>query len=853
MKKTVWIIPHSHYDAEVFLVEKETLEIGYSALVGALRLMRTDPTYKFTLDQSCLIDPFLRTYPEEREFFQQMIDAGRLEIAGGMYIMPDVNMPSGESFIRQVLFGKQYIEKELKVDVRNAWTLDSFGRHPQMPQLLVKCGYDHDTFSRLGEKDGPAEFFYEGLDGSRIFCSWMHSSYAIFYFSPSNFYEFKKYALERIRRLESHSRTKHLMAPAGADLTPVEAQIPGFIAEYNRIQSDYDLRLATPAEFFQAVKALEAPGSEFTFPTIKGDLNPVFQGCYSARIDIKQWNRKLENLLVSAEKFSAAAQLLGEAAPKDGLWDAWKGVLFNQFHDIMCGSHVDSVFHNTMDRFKISQALTNERLSASLQAIGDQIDTSGAGTALVVFNPLSWERTDIAEFALAYSQDDTFEIAVVNPAGEAMPADLREVERYENGAIKRARVLFVARGIPAFGYETFHAVPAAAAAVESGLTTSHNWEGLLRFELDNGWLENEFYRVELNLWNGLITRIYDKVNQWDVLSTENPTGNSVVKERDFGNFWQYNGPCKGDALYPMTGRYPLPGRNDTDVDFAHTYLGDGNIHNGKAMAQFSINHPYGKGHYSTRVRLYAGIPRIDIQTTLLNNDERVRYRAAFPTSIQAGTITYEIPFGAIERPEGEYPAQNWVDYSAAGRGVTLLNFGLPGNNVVDGVMLLSLLKCTAIKEGYGEAGGFKLSTPTEEGYEKGMTHTFDYALMPHGGDWRTAEATRRGMEFNNPLICWKPIKKAGRLPSRMSFISVQGPADISAVKPTPGGIIVRLYESTGQPADVVLETFLTMEKAVEVNMLEKEDGSLPLDVHSKRLPVHLNPFEIKTIKIMMGG
>jgi hypothetical protein len=66
MKRKVWIVPHSHYDAEVFLVEKDTLEIGYSVLIGALRLMRSEPKFRFALDQTCLIDPFLRTYPEER-------------------------------------------------------------------------------------------------------------------------------------------------------------------------------------------------------------------------------------------------------------------------------------------------------------------------------------------------------------------------------------------------------------------------------------------------------------------------------------------------------------------------------------------------------------------------------------------------------------------------------------------------------------------------------------------------------------------------------------------------------------------------------------------------------------------
>jgi alpha-mannosidase len=298
--------------------------------------------------------------------------------------------------------------------------------------------------------------------------------------------------------------------------------------------------------------------------------------------------------------------------------------------------------------------------------------------------------------------------------------------------------------------------------------------------------------------------------------------------------------------------YPLPAQNDNGVDYAHTYLGDGNIRHGNAMLEFIIGHPYGSGHFTTRVRLYAGIPRIDIQTTLVNQDERVRYRAAFPTSIRGGKITYEIPFGAIDRPEGEFPAQNWIDTSDGDHGVTLMNLGLPGNNVVDGVMMLSLLKCTALKEGYAEVGGFKLSTPTEEGYEKGKVHVFDYALAPHGGDWRAAQAYRRGMEFNTPLIPVKPSNHDGSLAPKMSFIRLAGKhAVLSALRACPGGVVVRVYEAAGEREDQVsIQPVWPLRQATETNLLEQEDRPLSIDLAGNRLVFDLGPFEIKTFKLI---
>ena len=850
MKSKVWIVPHTHYDAEVFIVEKETLEIGYANLLGALRLLHDRPAFKFALDQTCFIEPFLKAYPETREALQGMIDNGRLEIVGGTHSMPDENMPSGESFIRNVQYGKRVCKAEFGVDVRGGWPIDTFGHHPQIPQLMVKSGFDYAAFQRLMKPGSPSEFYWQGLDGTRLLCHWMHCSYASFYGAPGNLHEFATFANPRIERLTQHAVTTNIMAPAGADLTPVEPQLLDMIEAYNASQDEVELLLATPTEYFNALK-----GSA-DFPIVTDDLNPVFQGCYSARIVVKQWNRSLETLLLNCEKIDALAQRLGSISQAERIWEAWRPTLFNQAHDNIGGCHVDAVYDNMIDRYKLAQSAGESVLDASMHSVTEQVDTTGDGVPIVVYNTLGWERSDVVECSVGFTTPGTFEIEVRDASGQAAPCDLLQVERYPDGSLKRAGILFIARDVPSFGCEVYHVVSANDLPDSGGapaVTSSHPQGGLLRFELDRGWLENAFYRLEFDLWGGTITSLVDKQQAWEVLPDQLRLGNLIVRERDFGNFWQYNGPCKGDAFYPQQGRYPLPEFNDKTADYAHTYQGDGNIRQGKAMVEFSISHPYGSGHVGTRVRLYAGIRRIDIQTTIVNNDERVRYRAALPTSIADGTITHEIPFGALQRPEGEYPAQNWIDYSGGGHGVTLLNRGLPGNNVVDGVMMLSLLKCTAIKEGYSEVGGFRLSTPTEGGYEKGKLHTFDYAIVPHGdGDWRAAQAYRRGAEYNTPLIVFKPLRHAGILPARHSFLKVSGDnVVLSSVKACEGGLIVRVYEAEGRagPSPVVIEPAWPIRQAYDVNLIEQEDK--PLAVQSSQgLALTLGAYEIKTVKLI---
>jgi alpha-mannosidase len=146
-----------------------------------------------------------------------------------------------------------------------------------------------------------------------------------------------------------------------------------------------------------------------------------------------------------------------------------------------------------------------------------------------------------------------------------------------------------------------------------------------------------------------------------------------------------------------------------------------------------------------------------------------------------------------------------------------------------------------------------LGPATQEGFEKGKTHIFEYALVPHAGDWCSAQSYRHGAEFNNPLIAHKPGKKAGSLPPRMSFLKLKGKnAVLSAVKACPEGIIVRIYEAEGRNADSVdLELAWPVKEAFEVNLIEKNETPVLFANPSNHLTFALKPFEIKTLKLLL--
>ncbi len=507
MTHYVHIVPHTHFDAEVFINREATLQIGFSNIQDALRLLRSDPDFRFTLDQACYLEPYLRQHPEERRVFVEFVESGRIEIAGGTYVMPDLNLPSGESFIRQVLHGREFFEKELGVDVKAGWTIDSFGHHPQIPQLMLKSGFDYTVFQRVMRKNGPSEFFYRGLDGAMLRCHWMPVGYVVLRDAPGNLYEFGRFLEPKLEYLAAHARSTHLLALTGSDLTPPEPGLSRLVREYNECQDRYRLIFSSSREFFEAVEWNDA------IPVVEEDLNPVFQGCYSARIEVKQENRELERLMTDWEKVDAMGRLLGIPETRNRRDAAWKNVLFNQFHDIIAGSHVDEVFFAAKRRFDHARSDAGDCIDAKLRAICRRIDTRGEGVPIVVFNTLGWERRDPVECTVVFSEPDVYDLEVRNARGEVVPSDLMDVERFACGGIRKTTVLFIANDVPAFGHEVYRVVRSTGVSSDTSIETSDPLG--VREDKASGFIANEFYRLTFDLWNGLMIGFYDRVNGWE--------------------------------------------------------------------------------------------------------------------------------------------------------------------------------------------------------------------------------------------------------------------------------------------------------------------------------------------------
>jgi len=831
MEPTLVYIGHTHWEGAVFQTREAYLAIGLPHILRALRLLEADPDFRFTLDQSCYVEPFLARYPEEAEAFRRFVAEGRLAIVGGTHVMHDGNMPGPESYVRQIQYAKGFFRRALGVDVQIGWQLDTFGHHAQVPQLLKLAGYGSVWFFRgVPSDDTPSEFLWEALDGTRMPAYWLPEGYAVAYGAPGVPDDFEQFMRGRYESLGRFTDEAVRPGPAGADVCEPEGHVAALARQANeRAQGTFRIAIGTPADYEKAVPARD------DWPVIRGEMNPIFQGAYSSRIELKQLTREIETLLTDAEALGAILTARGLEGHADPLWDAWEPMLFNQAHDLMSGVMTDRVYEDTLGSYAHSKRLAGEALERRVDAYARLVETSGDGVAVIILNTLAWDRTDLVMADLGFSSPGVRGVAVTNPDGLPVPSQIVEATRNSDGTLLTARVAFVASDVPAMG----HAVYRAAGTPESQAAPgAADLSG-------SAVIVNGRMQASVNDRGGLVgLRLLP-----DGPELIASPANVIAKEADRGDLWEPYKPLDGGSRIAMKERHPIP---------AEAVLGDSvepgsaTVLRGPVYSEVRVAGPLGAGRFTTRLRLVDGMDRMDVRTTILNNEKFVRYRVIFPTTVREGRRFDEIPFGSIERPEGiEYPAQNWLDWSDSVRGVALLNRGLPGANVADGSLMISLLRSTCIVA-YGFGGGYEPGMSSDTGFELGKEPAFDYALVPHAGWCDKAALTRRGQEHNHPLIVRKAEPHGGSLPRRWGFLRSMDPRiAVTSVRPdADGSVIVRLYEATGKNAEDVVIGLDGVTTAHEVDLMDENERPVPVVDGSVQL--RFRAFEIKTIKVALG-
>lgn len=867
-KVRAFVVPHWHFDALWQLTFDEYFEVTARNLADLLEFLEVCPEFRFNLDQTIYVEEFLRRFPELSDKLREAVRRGQVEFLCSGYTQPDSNVPSGEFLVRNVVLHQLFLRREFGAEAKCGWFIDVYGQSAQLPQIFKKANVECFAFWRGIKGNLPSEFLWEGIDGTRILTHRMPLGYGSGYLpTGERRYGYFIRTITResgarhlegvIEELARRASTPNVLVPSGGDFSPPQRELVEVVSELGRRREDVEVRIATASEFF---KCLEAHVSEL--PVFRGEFNPIFRGTYSARIEIKKANREAENLYLIAERFATVAHLLGLPYPREELSEALKLILTNQFHDAINGEVTDEVYDVIMENYAVARRLCRAVLDRALRAIASAVDTRGewGGVPVLVFNPLSWPRTDAVTVEVAFSDPGARAVRVLTWRGEEVPCQVVEAHRNPDGSLAVAKVVFVAEGVPPLGYKLYYAVPSES---EPG-----PYETSVRASERGGWctIENEYYSVTFDPYSMNVVSVYDKEAGREVLDCSKYLGNALFVEPDYGSVCSVNGELHAHQVAIPIKDPPGPEAATTMRCVARGEV----VERGPVRVTVRLYGVVDCVKYTQWVTLYAKVKRIDFVTELEFSGERRRVRVVFPVRVEGGRVWHEIPYGAIERGEGEYPAINWVDISNDEYGVTLINCGIPGNSVVGNLMIMTLLRSIdamyldapieaarlrKLALNYLKAAGkhFIYYAMGPKALERGR-HVYRYALYPHRGTWREAKSYKVALEANCPLIAVKCSVHEGRLPKEFSFASLSPDNLVLTVLKLAedgDGVVARFYEAEGRGAEGRLVLFCGVERASEASLLEDELRPLPASGGS--VAVRAKPFEIVTVRLRPAG
>ncbi len=805
---TIRAAGNSHIDMGWLWPSSETTMVVEHTWSSALQLMKEFPGLTYTHSTAAAYEWMEEKYPELFEEIRRRVKEGRWEIVGGMWVEPDLNMPDGESLVRQLLIGKRYFQEKFGVDVRTGWNPDSFGYNWQLPQIYRKSGVDYFVTQKMAWNDTtkfPYKlFWWESPDGSRVLTYFPHD-----YANSINPVNMAKDLAAYVPAMK-YPEMLYLFGVGDHGGGPTRAMLE--TAERWQKDAVYPRLAFGAAQPWFDTLAKKAPSLDL--PVWDGELYFQYhRGVFTTQAETKKGNRRSEELLLTAEKFSSLAAIAGSEYPGDDFRVAWKKVLFNQFHDIAAGSGIPVLYKDAARDYASVRRIGEEHLQSAFATIASQVNTQGAGAAVLVFNPLSWTRTDVAE-AEVQLPSAAANVRVVGPTGRPVPA-----ERLSRGGEVRILVRFLAEDVPALGYRVFRVVPAPKPPVASAI---------LKAGPDS--LENEFFRVVVDPQTGCITSLWDKESKWESIAP-GACGNELQTFVDKPKAW--------DAW-----------NIDADFENHQWHLDQADevtlVERGPLRAVLRVRKHFQNSTFVQDITVYPHVRRVDVRMTADWHEKHILLKVAFPVAVQADTAAYEIPFGSIARPttrrtpeeraQFEVPALRWADLSDASHGLSLLNDCKYGYDGKGNVLRLSLLRSPEWPDPHADEG----------------KHEFTYSLLPHAGGWREAGTVRAGYELNSPLRAIAAQNHDGSLPSVHSFVGLE-PANLllTAMKQAEDGgdLILRFYEFTGKKTDARVTLPPGVEEVWDADLMEHAREKLPTD--GKTVAVAVNPYEIITLRLRL--
>ena len=839
-KAKVDLAGNAHIDAAWLWPRTETVDVVKRTFTTALQLMNEYPDYTYTQSAAQYTEWMAEKYPKLNDQIRERVKEGRWEIVGGMWVEPDLNLPDGESLVRQLLVGQRYFKDQYGVTARIGWNPDSFGYNWQLPQIYKRSGMDYFVTQKMHWNDTnqlPFRlFWWESPDGSKVL-TYFPTDYVHDNVNPTRISADFAESAERnpgtTEMLDLYGIGDHGGGPTRAMLDQGDKWIGAGKSGEGAVPA---MRYHTAQSYFTSVEGkLNAESPEWNYDRIaKGYTAPTAGG--SGQMGVPTWKDELyfeyhrgvfttqaahkrnmrasEVATLDAEKLASLAWLNGRAYPGSELTESWKAITFNQFHDLAAGSGIGVIYKDAQRDYTEVFHSDREIADGAMETLAGSVDTRVKGeTPIMVFNPMGWPRSETVKLSVQLPEAsdgvrilDSHEKPVLS---QVMSED-RATHRYE--------VLARVSDVPALGYAVLHAVKGKTDAGKE-----------LRVEEQPGAfvLSNEHLKVTVDRKSGCITSLMAK-------------GVESIAAGGCGNQLQTfkDTPSNYDAwnIDPGTLDHMTP----IDAVESVTVLDRGPL-----RATVRIARSWQSSKFVQDISLDASADSVEVANDVDWHETHVLLKAAFPLTASGPKATYEIPYGSIERPttrnnswekaQFEVPAMRWADLGDASHGLSVLNDSKYGYDAEGNTLRITLLRSPTWPDPEADRG----------------RQQFQYAIYPHAGTWKQALTVRRGYEMNDPLAAEQVFAHAGSLPAEHSWGSVENAnVTLTAVKKAEDSdaLVFRMYEWAGTPSQLKLHVPAGATYAVASNLMEKVEGEhLPMSGDVVTVPI--KPYEIVTVQV----
>jgi alpha-mannosidase len=758
MTRVLHMIGNAHIDPVWLWQWPEGYQEVRATFRSAVDRAAENPDFVFTHTSVLFLQWVEESDPDLFAEIRTLIAEGRWQVVGGWWIEPDCNIPAGESFVRHGLYGQRWLLDRFGIAATTGANLDSFGHNASLPQILARSGMDSYVFLRPKPNENPHVpgplFRWESPDGSSVVAYRIPHEYC----APRD-------------DLGDHVERSLATLPAGMDELavfygvgnhgggPTKANLRS-IAELDARDDGTRLELSSLRRFFDAVAG-------DGLPAWRGDLQYHAAGCYTTHSGIKRWNRRAENLLQRAEKWSAVADMLGaQPYPLRELSEAWQLLLFNQFHDTLAGTSIEPAYEDARDQIGHAASVAGLAFNRAVQSIARQIDIPFEERTfpVVVFNPHPWRLRSDVELEFNWMTKDGVHLA------DGVP--LQQTRSLTTMSANRARLVFPA-DVPPLGYRMYRIVPGTVESGEMSATETT--------------LENEHVLLEVDPATGRIARLVHKASGAD-LAAPDAAHASVV--RDLTDTWGHEVTAYDDVC--------------GEFECVSVTL----VESGPVRSLLRVESRYGGSRLREDYVLGAGATYVDVRVTLDWHEELSLLKLRYPTSVEGARATFEVPYGHLERDANghEDPGQSWVDVSGGDSGLTVINDAKSGYDVRGGDIGISAVRSPV----WAWHDPRELEPGGDFEYMDQGRQTFRVRLVPHAGDWRGADVVRLAAELNQPAYAMLESYHDGPLPSASSYASDGGGSAVVTVLKAAedgGGYVLRGYESAGRDAHATVELF----------------------------------------------